>query len=114
MCWFYFNCKIYVVLHGLVNKKLLTAYFMWLINKKINNNKINKLHYSMVSPQQLPPYNGRGLIGFQFGFIDNMLYMYMHHIWQFNSSSFKAIQLSPSSQHKLHSRKKNPHKCTSK
>lgn len=67
----------------------------------------------MVSSQQLPPYNG-GLIGFQFGFIDNMLYMYMHHICQFNSSSFKAIQLSPSSQHKLHSRKKNPHKCTSK
>lgn len=80
MCWFYFNRKIYVVLHGLVNKKLLTAYFMWLINKKINNNKINKLHYSMVSSQQLPPYNGRGLIGFQFGFFNNMLNM--HHIWQ--------------------------------
>lgn len=112
MCWFYFNCKIYVVLHGLVNKKLLTAYFMWLINKKINNNKINKLHYSMVSPQQLPPYNGRGLIGFQFGFFNNMLNM--HHIYMTISTSFKAIQLSPSSQHKLHSRKKNPHKCTSK
>lgn len=32
----------------------------------------------MVSPQQLPPYNGRGLIGFQFGFFNNMLNM--HHI----------------------------------
>lgn len=48
MCWFYFNCKIYVVLYGLVNKKLLIVYFMWLINKKINNNKINKLYYFMV------------------------------------------------------------------
>lgn len=34
----------------------------------------------MVSSQQLPPYNGRGLIGFQFGFFNNMLNM--HHICQ--------------------------------
>lgn len=32
----------------------------------------------MVSSQQLPPYNGRGLIGFQFGFIDNMLYIIIY------------------------------------
>lgn len=36
----------------------------------------------MVSPQQLPPYNGRGLIGFQFGFFNNMLNMHHTCIWQ--------------------------------
>lgn len=36
----------------------------------------------MVSSQQLPPYNGRGLIGFQFGFFNTCNMLNMHHIWQ--------------------------------
>lgn len=66
----------------------------------------------MVSPQQLLPYNGKDLIGYQFGFI-----MYIQCIYNIciiydkqYGSRFKAIELSPPSQYRLHIKKKNPHK----